>query len=166
MESSENKNFTIRWCEVARKGNTNGRDWVITKMTLVDEKGNETSDVSTFTSVMNGGTLEGRIVKNDKGYLNFVPKLEAPEFIKKAGNPAYKSQQIEKSMERKEGSITKFQDNKEWSIKVASTIGKAVDLAIAEYTATQGIVLTERILWWRKWLLDNWDVDYNDVQPF
>lgn len=163
------KNFTIKWCNVAKKGNTNGRDWTITSMTLIDEQGNETPDVSTFTSVMNGGTLEGRIVKNDKGYLNFVPKLEAPEFIKK-GNSNFKTQQIEKSMERKETSINKFQDNKEWSIKVASSMNKAIDLTIAEMKGELSKMdsgdVAEMILKWRKWILNNWDVDYTDVQPF
>lgn len=153
----ENKKFTIRWCEVTKKGETNGRKWQITKMTLADEQGVETEGVSTFESVMNGGTIEGKIVKDEsKGYLNFVKKLEAPAFIK--GNSAYKEKVINESMARKESSIGRFQDNKEWSIKVSSTMRDAVQLAIAEQDPTP-----DNILKWRKWLWNNWDVELEDT---
>ena len=161
------KKYTIKWCEVAKTGNSNGRPWSITKMTLVDEEGNETEGVSTFEAVMNGGSLEGKIITNDKGYLNFIKKLEAPAFIK--GNSAYKTQQMEKVMERKESSIGKFQDNKEWSIKVSSTMRDAVQLAVTEYNASQnnpdasGINLEYRIGQWRQWLWNTWDVELGDT---
>ena len=153
------KKYKINWCEVKRTGNTNGRAWSITEMTLVDDQGAETTNVSTFDSVAPGQELEGQIVKNDKGYLNFVKKPEAKQVA--ASN--FKTRQMEKVMERKEGSITKFQDNKEWSIKTASTLGKAVDLAIADYVAFPGTVLSDRILYWRKFLWNNWDVELGDT---
>lgn len=156
----EDKNYTIKWCEISKTGNTNGRAWQITKMTLVDPEGKETEGVSTFESVMNGGTLEGKIVTNDKGYLNFIKKLEAPAFIKQASNSAYKTQQIEKTMERKEQSIAKSQDNKEWGIKIASSMNKAVDVAIAE---NKDNITPEDILRWRKWIWNNWDIDLDDT---
>ena len=163
------KIFKIKWCEVTKNGNTNGRAWQITKMTLVDEEGVETEGVSTFEAVMNGGSLEGKIVTNDKGYLNFVKKLDAPAFIKQQSNTAFKTQQMEKVMERKERSISGFQDNKEWSIKVSSTMRDAVQLAVTEYNASQknpdssGINLEYRIGQWRKWLWNNWDIELEDT---
>lgn len=151
------KQYTIKWCEVSKNGSTNGRNWQITKMTLVDEEGKETEGVSTFEAVMNGGSLEGKIVTSDKGYLNFVKK----ETAKQAAGANFKTAQIEKTMERKENSIGKFQDNKEWSIKTASTLGKAVDLAIAEFK--EGGYLPDLILKWRKFLWNNWEVELGDT---
>lgn len=86
------------------------------------------------------------------------PKLEAPNFIKQASNSAYKAQQIEKTMDRKEQGIAKSQDNKEWGIKVSSTMNKAIDLSIAENNASP-----ECILKWRKWIWNNWDINLDDT---
>lgn len=163
----ENKQFKIKWCEVSKQGSTNGRSWTITKMTLIDEEGKETEGVSTFEQVMNGGSLEGKIVTNEKGYLNFVKKLEAPAFMKQQSNTAFKTQQMEKVMERKETSIGKFQDSKEWSIKVASSMNKAIDLAIAEKGRTdetnEVLDMVGCILKWRKFIWNNWDIDIEDT---
>lgn len=63
--------YTIKWCEITKNGNTNGREWQMTKMTLVDEAGKETDEVTTFDTVINGGTIEGEIVQKGQ-YLNFV----------------------------------------------------------------------------------------------
>jgi hypothetical protein len=152
------KKYKIDWCEVKKTGNTNGREWKITEMTLTDEEGKKTDKVSTLENVAPGLELEGKIVTNDKGYLNFVKKLEAPEFVKKAGNSAYKEKLMNETMARKETSITKFQDNKEWSIKISSTMRDAVLLSIAEQNPT-----ADRILAWRRWLWNNWDVDLEDT---
>src|SRR3990167_8126472 len=46
---------------------------------------------------------------------------------------AYKEKVIGEAMQRKEQSIGKFQDNKDWSIRVSSTMRDAVLLAIAEH---------------------------------
>lgn len=158
----ENKKYKIDWIEVKKTGNTNGRAWQITEMTLRDEEDKVTEKVSTFETVSPGMELEGKIVKNDKGYLNFVKKLEAPEFIKKGS--AYKEQVMEKTMARKEESISKFQDNKEWSIKVSSTMNKAIELAIAqkdEIPPTE--TMQDTIIYWRKWIWNHWDVELGDT---
>lgn len=148
-----NKKYKINWME--NKEGRSGKKYVV--MHLLDEAGKETQNVSTFELTYTlAQEIEGEIVQNGN-YLNWKPKLEAPAFIK--NNSAYKAQQIEKTMARKEESIGKFQDTKEWSIKVASTINKAVDLAVADYTAYQGTVLSDRILYWRKFLWNNWDVN-------
>lgn len=148
------KKYKINFCEVKRTGNTNGRAWSITEMALVDEEGNETTNVSTFDSVAPAQEIEGQIVKNEKGYLNFVKKPEPKQVA--ASN--FKTAQMEKTMERKENSIKGFQDNKELSIKISSTFRDAVALSIAE-----GKPEADRILAWRKWLWNNYDVDIDDT---
>ena len=104
--------YKINWCEVKKTGNTNGRDWHITEMNLEDPEGNVTEKVSTFESVQNGGTIEGTIVKNDKGYLNFK-KLEAPGFVKE-NRGAYKEKVIGEAMEKKSQNIKEAQDRSAW----------------------------------------------------
>lgn len=150
-----NKKYTIEWLEVFKEGESNGRPWKITKATFKDEEGHETTDVSTFEPITLGQVIKGAITKNEK-YSNweFKKAMEKPNFMKKGAN-------IEKAMEKKEQSITKFQDNKEWSIKISSTMRDAVLLSIAENNPTP-----ERIQKWRKWLLDNWDVEPSDISPF
>jgi len=105
--------YKIVWCEVKKKGNTNGRDWAITEMNLEDPEGNTVEKVSTFDSVQNGGTIEGTILKNDKGYLNFK-KLEAPDFIKNQRGGAYKEKVIGEAMEKKSQNIKEAQDRSAW----------------------------------------------------
>lgn len=143
---NENKKYQIDWSEIVKEGSTNGRPWKITSMTLKDEQGNITEKVSTFNPVMTGEFITGKIVKNEKGYLNFMNELKAPSFAQN------KTKQMEKVMERKEESIKTFQTNKEESIKISSTMRDAVLLAIAEGSPT-----SETIQKWREWLWLNWD---------
>lgn len=103
------KKYKINWCEVKRTGNTNGRAWSITEMTLVDEQGNETTNVSTFDNVSPGQELEGQIVKNDKGYLNFVKKQV--ESVRKPN--------MDRLMDKKASQIGEFQQNKATQIAEA-----------------------------------------------
>lgn len=151
--------YKVEWSEVKKEGNTNGRAWKITEMTLKDEQGVITEKVSTFDSVMTGAEIEGSVVKNDKGYLTFK-KLEAPNFVKE-NRSAFKQKVIDETMQRKEQSIGKFQDSKEWSIKVSSTMRDAVLLAIAEQNPTK-----ENVLKWREWLWNNFDVETDQFPPF
>ena len=106
-------------------------------------------------------TWDGELVKNEKGYWKLVSK-------KVVAGSNFKQAQVEKSMERKEQSIGKFQDNKEWSIKLASSMRGAIDLAIAEYTKNPSSLfsLNECIEKWRMYILDNWEVDPKDIQAF
>ena len=158
--------YTISWCEVKKTGETNGREWKITEMTLKDEAGNEHEKVSTFDAVMSGQTIDGDISINDKGYKNFKT-APSPKAVAGAN---FKAKQIEETMQRKETSIGKFQDNKEWSIMVTSSMNKAIELAIAEYgnglAYTYGETLGENIKGWRNWIITNWEVDKTDTPAF
>jgi len=122
------------------------------------------SDFPHYAEITFGSEIDGEIKKNDKGYDNLYSNE-----IKSGGGAgsAFKTAQIEKSMERKEQSIGKFQDNKEFSIMVASSMSGAVALAVAEYRdATILDGLDKAVLRWRQFILDNWSVDPKDIKPF
>ena len=153
--------YQIKWAEQIKTGEKNGKFWAMSKMTLTDPNGKDTENVTTFDSVMTGSFIEGEIVQNGQ-YLNF-------KTTKQVNGSNFKTAQIEKTMERKEQSIGKFQDNKEWSIKLASSMGKAVDLAIASLKNEDNLTETnyhEAILSYRKWILNNWDVEPTDLDAF
>jgi hypothetical protein len=128
--------------------------------TLTDDNGDEFK-VSAWNGEFNDvNEVELELEKNDKGYWRIRrPKMDKPNFMKA------KEAVIEKAVARKEQSIHKFQDNKDWAIKVASSMNKAIDLAIAEYTKNPNSLfnLDECIKKWRKWVWDNWNVDLQDT---
>jgi len=135
----------------------NGKPFVEAELT--DTNG-ELFKVSAWAGEFAGDTWDGELEKNDKGYWKLITK-------KSVGGSNFKAQQIEKTMERKEQSIGKFQDNKDWSIRVSSTMNKAVDLAIAEIKDIRTLnTLEADILKWREWLWNNWDVKDNQYPPF
>lgn len=149
---------------IYKLSNKNEKTWNDKKYTeaeLTDTNG-ELFKVSAWAGEFNDkDTWEGELVKNDKGYW----KLVSPKAV--AGSN-FKAQQVEKTMERKEKSIAGFQDNKEWSIMVSSTMRDAVQLAVAEYTINKQNLdrLDECVLKWRSWLIENWDVEKTDKSPF
>ena len=147
-----NAKYKINWLEI--KTGKSGKQYMV--MHLLDEAGKETQNVSTFNLEYTlSQEIEGQIVQNGN-FKNWKPKLDPPQFIK--NNSAYKEKIMNETIARKEGSITKFQNNKEWSIKVASSMNKAIDLAISEDNATP-----ECILKWRKWIWNNWEVSLDDT---
>ncbi len=155
--------YTVEWCEVKKTGETNGRAWKIINMTLKDESGVETTDVSTFDPVTPGLTIEGEIELKGQ-YKNFkgTPKV-APQ----GNSGAFKGAQIAKAQETKAEYIAVAQGNKELGIKVSSTIRMAVDLAIAQGAeVANGEPLAARILLWRQWLWQEWDKEEKDYPPF
>ena len=128
------------------------------------KKMNIFSDFPHYAEIIAGSQIDGEIRKNDKGYDN----LYSNEIKQRGGaGGAFKQAQIEQTMARKEGSISKFQDNKEFSIMVASTMSGAVALACAEFKDKTILdTLDTAVLKWRKFLLDNWNVDSKDIKPF
>ena len=74
------------------------------------------------------------------------------------------SANIERVMEKKEQSIGKFQDNKELSIKISSTMRDAVLLAIEERRGDpDSESLGNLIITWRKWLWTHWSDPETDA---
>jgi len=139
----------------------NGKKFI--QATLVDEEtGDEYPNIGAWAGEFSGEFFEGELEKSDKGYWKIKKQAK--------GNPNFKTQQIEKIVERKENSISKFQDNKEFSIMVASTMSGAVALAVAEQEGDINMKdtpapLSSSILKWRKFLLDNWNVNPKDLDP-
>lgn len=133
------------------------------RSTLKDEQGVEET-INLFEEVKVGDELDGEIYVNEKGYRNFksTKKVASANFVNNQ-----KATQIKESMDRKEQSIERFQDDKEFSIMVSSTMRDAVALAIAEYADKTVLdTLPESILKWRKWLIDNWNINRKNISPF
>lgn len=148
---------------IYKLSNKNEKEWNGKKFVeaeLTDTNG-ETFKVSAWAGEFNDkDTWEGELVKNDKGYWKLVSK-------KAVAGANFKQEQIKETMDIKAKSIGKFQDNKEWSIKVSSTMRDAVSLAIAEIKDIRTLnTLEQDILKWREWLWKNWDVDPKDYPPF
>ena len=122
------------------------------------------SNAPDFANLKEGSVIMGKMAL-DGQYWNI--SFEGQEKRSGGAGSAFKTAQIEKIVERKEGFIAKSQDNKEWGIKVASTMNKAIDLAIAEYTKNPNSLfnLDECISKWRKWIWNHWNVDLKDTDP-
>ena len=119
------------------------------------------SSAPDFANIKGGSYIMGKLSQEGQ-YWNFT----FPEQQKQGGGGAYKQAVIEKTMERKEASISKFADNKEHAIKLASTIRMAVDIALSETPEQQETTLQETIRKWRKWLWEEWELDPRSVDPF
>ena len=138
------------------------------KLSLESEGGvqnvNIFSDFPHYAEIKVGSTIDGEIRKNQKGYDNLYSNEIKP---RGGAGGAYKEKVIGEAMQRKEQSIGKFQDNKEFSIMVASTMSGAVALAVAEFKDKTVLdTLDQAVLKWRQFLLDNWSVDPKDIPPF
>lgn len=146
-------------------------DWKVAQ--LRDEHDKEYKDVSinrvgkkgdtfpNFDAIMPGASIEGVYWQSDAGknYL-FPPRPEG------AQPPRRSPSAINTAMKKKEESIEKFQDAKETSIKISSTLRDAVTLAQVEIE--KGLfapnTLEDRIRYWREWLWVQWDKV--DFKPF
>lgn len=143
--------------------NKNEKTWNDKKFTeaeLVDSQG-ERFKVSAWAGEFEGKEeIECTLEKNDKGYW----KLLTP---KKVAGANFKANQINETMQRKETSIKGFQDSKEWSIMTASSMNKAIDLAIAEIKDIKTLnTLEQDILKWREWIINNWEIEPTAKKPF
>lgn len=152
---------------VVRKETSTGKPMIKCTITPVPE-GVIVDDVAIwssfpdFANLKDGDVVMGELeVKQNGQYTNKTLNYPKPANSSPRGSYAAKGPAVEKAMERKEASIGKFQDNKELSIKISSTMRDAVLLAIAEFNADGGKnntthSLDELILKWRKWLVEHW----------
>lgn len=113
--------YHVEWIE--NKTGKSGKPYQA--MTLKDETGAMFENVTTFDSLSLAGDYEGEIIQNGQ-YLNFKMKMANP-YPKPAGRG------IDKAMERKEASITKFADRKEESIALMSSQRDAVLIVTTLY---------------------------------
>jgi hypothetical protein len=153
--------YKIDWCEVKKEGETNGRKWKITNMTLTDSVGNTYDEVSTFDPVIAGQEIDGFI--ETKGmYKNFKKSLEKPKFMQKPDI----SKQVEKAQARTEASIGKTMDRKEESIKLAGAQRDAVLIVTNLFPNGQETEqeIKEKIIKWRNFFLN--DETFNNPPPF
>ena len=111
-----------------------------------------------------GDKIEANAWQNPK---NGKWSLYPPEANKTHSGANYpnKTASITKAMNDKKESIAHFQDNKELSIKIASTMNKAVELSIASIgqSPADPDYLKEKILEFRKWLFKHWDDPETDA---
>lgn len=151
----------IKVLKVASKTTKNAKPYKMLEVEVNGEtrKVNIWSNFPDFANIVEGSVITGKM-SMDGQYWNISFENQAPK-------SNFKAQQIEKAVERKEQSISKFQDTKELSIKIASTMNKAVDLAIAEIKDVRTLnTLEADILKWREWLWRNWDVSDTQYPPF
>ena len=129
-----------------------------------EHKVNIWSDFPNFANVTIGTVIRGKIEPNGK-YMNLISELQAK--APSGQNQAFKQAQIKETMDIKRQDIQKSQENKEQSIKIASTMRMAVDLAIAEYgDKTVLNTLEQSIKKWRAYCWENWDASDQDFQAF
>jgi len=165
------KKFTIEWSE--NKTTSTGKKMM--KTTLKDETGSRFEDVTlwdsfpNFANLMTGHEVEGDIVEKQVG--NFLNKTLYP--VKVANFSPMGSQTrtgaIKTAMAEKTASISKFQDNKELSIKVASTFSMATNVVITmlkDQPIMDTGVIRSMIEDWRSWFWQNWDVEGDKYPPF
>lgn len=159
--------YKIEWWE--NKTSSKGNAYASTS--LSDEQGKQYevaifSSFPNFSSLKSGDTVEGELKSKDyNGKVSYT--LEAPK-LSTTGNFTPKTGAIKQAMEQKEKSIAHFQDNKEWSIILASTMRSAVEIALAE---CHGMpfdvgVFKSRVKEWRKFLVEEWDKEPKDFNPF
>lgn len=143
---------------------------------LIDESGVMTratiwGDFQDFQNITFGSIVEGDLVpaKDPKyGPTLYPPKpVQSPVVARSGGFGGG----MTKLMDKKSESIAQAQGNKEHSIKEASSMTNAVNLAIAEYGTFSGEehlrpTLDFLITKYRKWILDHWDIPVNLKPPF
>lgn len=122
------------------------------------------NDFPDFANVKQGSIVRGQLVVKGQ-YTNLLSETQNKP--RGGASNVYKEKIMGEAMERKERSIGTFQDNKEYSIRVASTMSGAVALAVAEYKDKTVLDnLDQAVLKWRKFLWNNWEVDLKDTDPF
>ncbi len=139
------------------------------QLTVREENGTEHkvniwSDFPNFANITIGTVIRGKLEANGQ-YMNLISELQVTKPTGHSG--AFKQAQIKETMDIKRQDIQKSQENKELSIKIASTMRMAVDLAIAEWKDETVLdTLEQGIRKWRAFCWENWDASDQDFQAF
>lgn len=166
------KTYIVEWAE--RKTTSTGKeklDCSLLDCSLKDELGVATQNVTiwgdfpNFNEIMPGSKVTGTLTpaKDPK----YGPTLYAPKPQKQGG--VYKSQVIEKAMDKKEASIAKFQDQKEESIRLMSAQRDAVLIVTTllaghpQLSTLNEDYIKGEIVKWRDWFLSH---KFNETLPF
>lgn len=168
--------YKIAWIE--QKSTKDGKPKA--EATLVGETESENAtgvkvtiwgDFPNYGAIVNGGMIEGEIVPSrDPKYL---PSLKPSVSPKMASRGNFKAEQVERVMDKKNASISQFQDNKEEAIRLASAQRDAVLLVTTFYKSRWendpilesefDVLVKKKIIEWRDWFLSS---NFTDVIPF
>lgn len=114
-----------------------------------------------FDDIVEGARIEGEPWANDSGKQYLFP----PRVAKAQSNPR-KNFDVAAAQERKKEAIQESQENKEYSIRVASTFSNAVAITVA-------LMREEKLSDWhttfsdvRNWLWNHYDVENPEKPPF
>lgn len=140
-----------------KKSASTGKEYV--SATLTDEQGVEYAGINAFNGEFNTSDVWHGELKQNGQYYNLVsPKM--------AAGSNFKQKVIEESMEKKNTAIRGFQESKEYSIKVASTMSGAVQLAVAQFTDKNDLrTLEELVEHYRLFLWNTWS-KADQLPPF
>ena len=162
--------YEIEWIEA--KTSAKGTNYHRATLKAEDKSWTDVAIFKGFNAedLVPGGKVKG--ILEEKEYMGKPSyTLNAPVSPKTASAGAFKAQQIEKAVERKEASISRFQGDKEYSIKVSSTFRAAVDSAIAEYQEMRRVSVStdadiEKLFKkWRAFFWSSFDVVETDYPP-
>ena len=119
-----------------------------------------------FDNLVPGGEVEGELWQSQAGNWYLFPPKVNPMGTKPAW--AKKESTITKAMETKAQNIQTAQENRELGVKIASTMNKAIEIALAENGQSPIVAgdFQERVKYWRKWIYENWDKTDADYAPF
>ena len=118
------------------------------------------SNAPNFANLVEGSVIVANMVM-DGNYWNVV--FENQSTPRASGG--FKTAQAKEVIDYKQTGIAKSQDNKELSIKTASTMRMAVDIAIALTPEQREGTMQETIRWWREWCWLEWDKTGSDAMP-
>lgn len=109
-----------------------------------------------YDSVIDGASLNGKIVQkgNYSNVVDSVPVRKAGVFVG-----------VQAAQEAKRQNILEAQLNREEGIKIASTLNKAVEIAIARLGSAAREKYEEEISFWRLHLWREWE-KHSDFPPF
>lgn len=130
-------------------------------------KGSMWSDFPSFPTMTFGAEFDADMVAKEKnGYLTntFYAIKEKPAYGKPSGGFKGNMQAV---VAQKNENIKAAQDNKEFGIKVSSTMRDAVSITLAHGIEDKTPAeIQDLIEYWRKYLWLQWDKEDKDYPPF
>ena len=125
------------------------------------------ADFPDFANMKPGTEIEGDVVVKVNGqYTNKTIYPIKPKVAPTGQTGGFKGNMVATMAKKQEG-IEKSQSRKEDSIQISSTARDATILTTAELNGKTEQEIKDIWTKWRKWLLNNWDVDERELKaPF
>ena len=156
----------IKILEITSKTTKTNKPYKMCKVECAGEtrQVNIWSNAPDFANLAVGSIIVGKMAKEGE-YWNISFEGDKP---RGGASGAFRTAQMEKVMEKKEASISKFQDNREHSVKVAATMRDAVLIATSlTPDQWQSTTMQEEVRFWREWLWNEYDnVGSDTMKPF